>query len=177
MYESQLLSPSESHDLRQQRNSGSSTQRKCYWMSRRSHLIGFLLSNRVWEASTRSSSTTRYDTSDLSWTGLIDFSQQCKDVEDKLGDLIPWLIKLKDSVTTASADGNHEEATRREQLTRYASYPRYPIDPNQPSADPWKMSRDRLRRCRRKGRRPGSLIKRKTSEQLSSLSRTSDKRF
>ena len=54
--------------------------------------------------------------SKFSWAPLTDFSQQSKDVEDKLGDLIPWLIKLKDSVTTASADGNHEETKRREQL-------------------------------------------------------------
>ena len=40
---------------------------------------------------------------------LTDLSQQSKDVEDKLGELIPWLIKLNGSVTTASADGNREE--------------------------------------------------------------------
>ena len=44
--------------------------------------------------------------------------QQSKDVEDKLKDLIPWLVKLKDSVATANANGNHEEAERRKQLTR-----------------------------------------------------------
>ena len=53
--------------------------------------------------------------SKFSWAPLTDFSQQSKDVEDKLGDLIPWLIKLKDSVTMASADSNHEETKRREQ--------------------------------------------------------------
>lgn len=56
-------------------------------------------------------------------------SQQCKDIEDKIGDLIPWLIKLKDSVATASADGNPEEAKGREQLIRCATYPRCLIDP------------------------------------------------
>ena len=48
-------------------------------------------------------------------------SQQSKDIEDKLGDLAPWLVKLKDSVATAGVDGNHEEAERRERLTRFVS--------------------------------------------------------
>jgi len=56
-------------------------------------------------------------------------TQQSKDVQDKLGDLIPWLVKLKDSVTTAGANGNHEEAKRREQLIRCVSRPRCLVDP------------------------------------------------
>jgi len=60
---------------------------------------------------------------------LTDLSQESKDVEAKLGELIPWLIKLKDSVT-ASVDGNHEEAERREKLTQYVSYPRCRPDPS-----------------------------------------------
>ena len=43
--------------------------------------------------------------------------QQSKDVGDKLADLIPWLTKLKDTMS-ATADGNHEEAKRREILTQ-----------------------------------------------------------
>ena len=50
-------------------------------------------------------------------------SQESKDVEDKLGNLIPWLNKLKDSMVTADADGSIEEAERREELTRFVSYP------------------------------------------------------
>jgi hypothetical protein len=60
----------------------------------------------------------------------MDSSQESRGVEDKFRDLIPWLVKLKDSVTTASVDGNHEEAKRREQLTRSASYLRYLADPS-----------------------------------------------
>ena len=56
--------------------------------------------------------------------------QQCQDVEDKLGDFVPWLIKLNDSLTAASADDNHEEAKRREQLIRCAPHPHRFIDPN-----------------------------------------------
>ena len=41
-------------------------------------------------------------------------------------DLIPWLTKLKDNMTTPSTDNNPEEAERREQLTRFASRPRLP---------------------------------------------------
>ena len=55
-------------------------------------------------------------------------SQGCKDVEDKLGDLVLWLTKLKNSVTTASADGNHEEAERRKELARFLSHPRHLVD-------------------------------------------------
>ena len=51
---------------------------------------------------------------------LTDLFQQSKDVEDKLRDLIPWLTKLKDSVTTAGVDG--DEAIRREELTRCVSH-------------------------------------------------------
>lgn len=50
-------------------------------------------------------------------------SQQSKDVEEKLGDLIPWLIRLKDSVATVNASDNHEEARRYEQLIRFVSRP------------------------------------------------------
>jgi hypothetical protein len=57
-------------------------------------------------------------------------SQQSKDVKEKLEELIPWLTKLKDGVTTPSADNNHEEAERREQLTQFVSYPYYIADPS-----------------------------------------------
>ena len=55
--------------------------------------------------------------------------QECKDIEDKIGDLIPWLIKLKDSVMTTSADGNDEETKRREQLIQCVSHLRRLVDP------------------------------------------------
>ena len=74
-------------------------------------------------------------------------SQQSKDIEEKLGDLIPWLTKLKDSVATPSADGNLEEAERRKQLTQLVSHLFHLVDSSQPSADPWKTLRKDLRRC------------------------------
>ena len=103
--------------------------------------------------------------------------QQCKDIEDKIGDLIPWLIKLKDSVTTVNADGNHEEVMRQDQLIRCASHPLYFVDPTKPVVVPWKTSRDDLRTCWGRGRRPGSWIKRKILERSLSSLRTSGKRF
>ena len=57
-------------------------------------------------------------------------SQQSKDVEEKLEELIPWLTKLKDGVTTPGADDNHEEAERRERLARFVSYPYRIADPS-----------------------------------------------
>jgi len=80
-------------------------------------------------------------------TPLTDSLQQSKDVEDKLGDLIPWLAKLKDSAMLTSVDGNREEAERREQLKRYVQHLRRLVDPNQPPVDPWKTSRVDLKRC------------------------------
>ena len=53
---------------------------------------------------------------------LTDVSLQgCKDVEDNLRDLVLWLTKLKDNLATTSSDNNHEEAKRRNQLTRFPS--------------------------------------------------------
>lgn len=60
-------------------------------------------------------------------------SQGCKDIEDQLGDLVIWLIKLKDSMATTRADENREEAERRERLTRFLSYSYHPTDSNQMS--------------------------------------------
>ena len=53
-------------------------------------------------------------------------SQGYKDVEDKLEDLVIWLTKLKNSVTSGIDSG--EEAKRREQLARFLSYPCHLVD-------------------------------------------------
>ena len=50
--------------------------------------------------------------------------QESKDVEEKLRDLIPWISKLKDSVTSPGAGDNPEEVERLEQLIRFAPPPR-----------------------------------------------------
>ena len=86
------------------------------------------LSNRVWEASTRSSNTMKWVSIGSLTNPLTYPPQGCKDVEDKLGDLVVWLTKLKDSVTTISADGNHDEAERRKELARFLSHPRHLVD-------------------------------------------------
>ena len=62
---------------------------------------------------------------------LTDPFQGCKDVEDKLGELVLWLIKLKDNVTTTGANGNPQEAKGRDQLTRFVSHPYRFIDSSQ----------------------------------------------
>ena len=81
------------------------------------------LSNHVWEVSTPWSNTTKCVPIESLTISLTHPSQGCKDVEEKLGDLIIWLTKLKDGVLRTSADDNHDEAERREQLTRFLSYP------------------------------------------------------
>ena len=53
---------------------------------------------------------------------LTDAPQESKDVDDKLESLIPWLTKLNDSVTKSGTDCTHEEAERRDRLTRFVSY-------------------------------------------------------
>jgi hypothetical protein len=59
-------------------------------------------------------------------------SQGCKDVEEKLGDLVLWLTKLKDDVMTTSAGDNREEAGRRKHLTRFLLLPHRLAHLNQP---------------------------------------------
>ena len=61
-------------------------------------------------------------------TSLTDSSQQMQDMKDKLEDLIPWVTKLKDSLTKVNLD-DHEEAERRTQLAEFASHFRY-LGPN-----------------------------------------------
>lgn len=102
--------------------------------------------------------------------------QGCKDVEDKLGELVLWLTKLKDSVAN-SADSNPQETERRNQLTRFVSYPYRSIaDSSQLSVlGPWKASRDGPGSYWTKGRVQGSLIKDKIQEQSSSSLKNFDK--
>ena len=52
---------------------------------------------------------------------LMHVSQDSKDVEEKLRDLIPWLIRLKENIVAAGADRNPEDAKRDEQLARFVS--------------------------------------------------------
>ena len=91
------------------------------------------LSNHVWEVSTPWSNTTKCASIESLTISLTHPSQGCTDVENKLGDLVIWLTKLKDSVFTTSAGDNREEAGRREQLTRFLSYPHRLADSAQSS--------------------------------------------
>ena len=54
---------------------------------------------------------------------LISLFQGCKDVEDKLWELVLWLAKLKGSVAKTGAHANGKEAERRDQLARFLSHP------------------------------------------------------
>ena len=54
--------------------------------------------------------------------------QESKDVEEKLGALIPWLTKLKESLTATRADDDSEDAEGLRQLTRFASHIYRPTD-------------------------------------------------
>ena len=53
-------------------------------------------------------------------TLLTDSSQEIQDIKDKLGDLIPWVIKLKGSLVNANTKADHEEVERRTQLAKFA---------------------------------------------------------
>lgn len=48
-------------------------------------------------------------------------NQQCKDVKDKLGGLIPWLDTLLDTLAKVDPNQDREEVERRSQLTKSAS--------------------------------------------------------
>jgi len=86
----------------------------------------FLPSSRVWAGSTHSSNTMRHVCTELyPYTLLTDPSQQIQDVKDKLEDLVPWVIKLKDTLTAANAKDDREEAERQDQLAKFASDRRY----------------------------------------------------
>ena len=137
LYEIELSSHLQAHTFPQQRNSASSMRQRHYSISRTSPPMLSHLSNRVWEASMRSSNTTKYVSIESSTISLIYPSQGCKDVEEGLGDLILWLTKLKGSVMTTRTDDNREEAERREQLTRFLLHP-HPLDDSSqsPALDP-----------------------------------------
>jgi len=49
---------------------------------------------------------------------LTDSSQQIQDVKDKLEDLIPWVDKLKVSLTKVDAKDDRDEVERRTQLAK-----------------------------------------------------------
>ena len=76
----------------------------------------------------RSSNTTKLVSVRSRTIPLTYPSQGCKDVEDKLGDLVVWVTKLNNSVTTISADGNREEVERRKQLARFQFHPHRLVD-------------------------------------------------
>jgi len=50
----------------------------------------------------------------------MDSPQQFQDVKDKLEDLVPWVTKLKDSLTEDNAKDDREEE-RRAQLAKFVS--------------------------------------------------------
>lgn len=51
---------------------------------------------------------------------LTDSSQKIQDVKVKLEDLIPWVDKLKVSLTKVNTADDHEEVERRTQLAKFA---------------------------------------------------------
>ena len=42
-------------------------------------------------------------------------------MKDKLGDLIPWLEKLQDTLAKVNPDNDREEVERRSQLAKFVS--------------------------------------------------------
>jgi len=47
-------------------------------------------------------------------------SQHCKDVKEKVEELIPLLERFKQHITAATLDGDQAEKQRRSKLSRYA---------------------------------------------------------
>jgi len=68
-----------------------------------------------------SSNTTRHVCIELYPYTLLTYpSQQIQDVKDKLEDLVPWVSKLKDTLTAANGKDDREEEERRVQLAKFA---------------------------------------------------------
>ena len=86
-------------------------------------------SNHVWDASTHSSNTTMCAILNFPWARLTDFSQQSKDVSDKLDELIPWLTKLREGLAKVDANEGQQEVERRTQLARLTSNRRPDLAP------------------------------------------------
>ena len=55
---------------------------------------------------------------EVSWARVTGSSQQCKDVKDKLNELIPWLTKLLEGLAKVDPNGDQQEVERRTQLAR-----------------------------------------------------------
>jgi len=51
-------------------------------------------------------------------------------VKDKLGDLIPWLEKLQDTLAKVNPDNDREEVERRSQLAKFVSHSKSLVHPN-----------------------------------------------
>ena len=56
----------------------------------------------------------------VSWARVTGSSQECKDVKDKLEELIPWLTKLLESLAKVDPKGDQQETERRTELARSA---------------------------------------------------------
>jgi len=52
----------------------------------------------------------------------MDSARQFQDVKDKLEGLVPWVTKLKDTLTKADAKDDREEVERRAQLAKFVSH-------------------------------------------------------
>jgi hypothetical protein len=82
----------------------------------------FRRSNCVWGASICFLNSTK-----CVFTGSphhsADASQRNKDLEGKLGEIIPPLTKLVDNMTEIDADRDHGDQERRDELSRYVSDP------------------------------------------------------
>ena len=61
----------------------------------------------------------------VSWARVTGSSQECKDVKDKLEELIPWLTKLLEGLAKVDPNGDQQEAERRTELARFAQNQRY----------------------------------------------------
>ena len=80
-------------------------------------------------------------------TPLTGFSQEIQDVKDNLEALIPWVNKLKDTLTNAEAKDDPEEAERRRQLEKSASHLCYLSTLKLSPIGPWMTSSQSPKRC------------------------------
>ena len=64
--------------------------------------------------------------SNFSRASIIDSSQESEDVRDKLEELVPWVMKLREDLGKVGPNEDLQEVERRTQLARLASDRRPP---------------------------------------------------
>ena len=104
----------------------------------------------------------------------MNFTQEYNDVKDKLGDLIPWLEKLLDTLAKVNPDNDREEVERRSQLAKFVSCLGFLVHLYS-MTDRWKTSESDRWHCQKRERSLGFWISREICKRSSGSWKNSGK--